>query len=85
MINRIVVSLPTMTPVSYTHLDVYKRQVHASLQTLPPQPGDMAHTLADINQARALLCWEPQISLEEGIRSFLDWFAQQPDDGDEEE
>ena len=59
--------------------------VHASLQTLPPQPGDMAHTLADINQARALLCWEPQISLEEGIRSFLDWFAQQPDDGDEEE
>jgi nucleoside-diphosphate-sugar epimerase len=52
---------------------------------LPPQPGDMAHTLADINQARALLCWEPQMPLEEGIRSFLDWFAQQPDDGDEEE
>ena len=30
-------------PVSYTHLDVYKRQVHGRSQLLPHQPSDLPH------------------------------------------
>jgi dTDP-glucose 4,6-dehydratase len=32
----------------------------------------------DITRARALLGWEPQIDIDEGLRLTIDWFRQKP-------
>lgn len=39
------------------------------------QPGDMRHTFADTSQARADLGFQPQVSLEEGLRAEYQWLA----------
>lgn len=39
-----------------------------------PQKGDVTDTLADISNARARLGWAPQIPIEKGISSFVDWY-----------
>jgi UDP-glucuronate 4-epimerase len=46
------------------------------VQALPPQPGDVPITFADVSKAKKLWGWEPQVSIEEGIRRFVDWFKQ---------
>lgn len=38
------------------------------------QPGDVNHTFADISKAHALLNFTPNISIEDGIERFVDWF-----------
>ena len=38
---------------------------------IPPRPGDVHHTLADITLAKELLGWQPEITLEEGIKKLL--------------
>jgi len=40
----------------------------------PEQPGDMAHTLADIRRAGAELGYAPQVSVEIGIPRFVKWW-----------
>jgi UDP-glucuronate 4-epimerase len=40
-----------------------------------PMPlGDVPSTYADIESSRTLLGFEPKISLEEGIKRFIDWY-----------
>jgi UDP-glucuronate 4-epimerase len=46
------------------------------VQALPPQPGDVPITFADVSKAKTLWGWEPQVPIEEGIRRFVDWFKQ---------
>jgi nucleoside-diphosphate-sugar epimerase len=41
-----------------------------------PRTGDVRHSLADITRARELLGYEPQTSLEEGLRHTIDWWKQ---------
>jgi UDP-glucuronate 4-epimerase len=38
------------------------------------KPGDVDITFADINKARNLLGYSPQISLEAGLMNFVNWF-----------
>lgn len=38
---------------------------------IPLPPGEMRDTLADITKARELLGWQPEITLEEGIKKLL--------------
>lgn len=40
--------------------------------------GDIRHNFADIAQARALLGYEPRISLEDGLRRFCAWAGSEP-------
>lgn len=47
---------------------------HASIDSVPPQPGDVPQTFADINKARRLLGYNPKMQIEEGIRQFVHWF-----------
>jgi UDP-glucuronate 4-epimerase len=47
---------------------------NAVIETLPPQPGDVPQTFADITKARRILGYDPQIQIEEGIRRFIEWF-----------
>jgi UDP-glucuronate 4-epimerase len=46
----------------------------AILKRLPPQPGDVPITYADIRKARARLGYQPRVPIEEGLRRFVDWF-----------
>ena len=48
----------------------------ATIESQPPQPGDVPQTFADISKARALLGYNPQIQIEEGIHRFVEWFRQ---------
>jgi UDP-glucuronate 4-epimerase len=46
----------------------------AHRRQLPNQPGDVPVTCADVSKARRLLGYKPQVSIEEGIRRFVEWF-----------
>ncbi|MDR1777464.1 MAG: GDP-mannose 4,6-dehydratase [Desulfovibrio sp.] len=39
------------------------------------RPGDVRHSLADINRARNLLGYEPQYDVRQGLRLAGDWYA----------
>ena len=51
--------------------------VKARLEFLPPQPGDVPETCADVDRARRILGFRPQTSLIEGIRRFAEWLTSQ--------
>jgi UDP-glucuronate 4-epimerase len=46
----------------------------ARLDRQPEQPGDVPITYADTTHARALLGYQPQVSIEDGLARFVDWF-----------
>jgi nucleoside-diphosphate-sugar epimerase len=41
----------------------------------PSRTGDVRDSLADLNLARSLLGYDPQVSLEEGLRLTIDWWT----------
>ncbi len=43
-----------------------------AVRTLPPQPGDVRHTGADLTRAREVLGWQPAVSLEDGLRAQVE-------------
>jgi UDP-glucuronate 4-epimerase len=50
---------------------------NASVERLPPQPGDVPITCADITKARRLLGYAPRVTIEQGIPLFVEWFRRQ--------
>jgi UDP-glucuronate 4-epimerase len=48
--------------------------MRAVIERLPPQPGDVPQTFADITKARELLNYNPQTQIEDGIHRFIHWF-----------
>jgi len=46
----------------------------AVVELAPPQPGDMIETCASIERLRAAIGFEPKVTLEEGLRRFVEWF-----------
>lgn len=49
--------------------------VQPVVQRLPPQPGDVVRTWADLTRADALLGYRPTTPLAEGIPRFLRWLG----------
>jgi UDP-glucuronate 4-epimerase len=47
------------------------------LRRMPHQPGDVQRTCADVSRARALIGFNPQTGMEEGIRRFAVWLRSQ--------
>ncbi|MGC8667536.1 MAG: SDR family oxidoreductase [Chthonomonadales bacterium] len=47
----------------------------ASVEHGPPRPGDVPHSLADINKARNLLGYNPKVDLRQGLQRTVEWFA----------
>lgn len=45
-------------------------------------PQELYDTWADINEARARLGWEPEVSFEDGLRQTIEWFAAQSRDNE---
>ena len=48
----------------------------AEKNMMPMQPGDVKETSADIQKTRDLLGFDPQTTLEEGIRKFVEWYRE---------
>ncbi len=48
----------------------------AIIRHAPRQAGDIEKTHADISKAKRLLGYRPQVSLEKGIRAFIDWYRE---------
>jgi UDP-glucuronate 4-epimerase len=46
----------------------------AVIEEEPGQPGDVVATYADVEKARRLLGFEPEIRVEDGIRRFVEWY-----------
>jgi UDP-glucuronate 4-epimerase len=46
----------------------------AMINTLPPVPGDMPATYADISKARRLLGYAPTTRFQPGVRKFIEWY-----------
>lgn len=46
----------------------------AKIKYLPPAPGDVPITYADISKAKRLLGYEPKVQIEEGIEIYVKWF-----------
>ena len=40
----------------------------------PPRPGDVAHSLADLTHARAVLGFEPVVGFEDGLAATCAWY-----------
>lgn len=49
--------------------------IGGEVQYLPPRPGDVRHTRADITLAKKILGWKPKIDFEEGIKRTIEWFS----------
>jgi UDP-glucuronate 4-epimerase len=48
----------------------------AAIELLPPQPGDMFETCADLTRVQAAIPFAPKVPLEEGLRRFVTWFRE---------
>lgn len=55
--------------------EIEKNLSHQAIQTMMPiQPGDVPATAADIAKARKMLGYNPQTSVKQGIKQFIDWY-----------
>jgi nucleoside-diphosphate-sugar epimerase len=43
---------------------------------VPPRPGDIKHSLADVTLAKKVIGYEPFVSFEEGIAKAIDWYKE---------
>jgi UDP-glucuronate 4-epimerase len=41
---------------------------------LPIQPGDVPATWADGEKSKKMLGFDPQVSIEDGIKMFVEWY-----------
>jgi UDP-glucuronate 4-epimerase len=48
----------------------------ARINYLPPAPGDVPVTHADVTKAKKLLGFEPEVAIEEGIERYVRWFVE---------
>lgn len=72
-----VINLGGHHPVTLSELVEELQQAlgrEAVIERLPMQPGDMVRTYADVRRAKELLGWEAQVSLQQGLRRFAEWF-----------
>jgi len=46
----------------------------AEMELLPLQPGDVPDTEADVSELLRAVDYRPQVSVEEGVRLFVDWY-----------
>jgi len=73
-------NLGNSSPISLTELiSAIERALgkKAIIERLPPQPGDVERTFADITRAQADLGYSPRTSIDDGLRIFVRWWRLQ--------
>lgn len=50
--------------------------VEPRIEYLPPQPGDVPITYADVSKATRLLGYSPKVPIREGLRRFVSWYRE---------
>ncbi|HDS84129.1 MAG TPA: SDR family oxidoreductase [Phycisphaerales bacterium] len=43
---------------------------------VPPRPGDVKHSLADIQKAKSLIGYEPVVQFQEGLEKAITWYRE---------
>jgi UDP-glucuronate 4-epimerase len=71
----------TTTTAGLIDLIAVEMGVKPIVEMLPPQPGDVERTFADISKARRLLGYDPKILVAEGIPRFVEWFREERNRG----
>jgi len=74
-----IINLGNSKPIELDYfIKILEKEVgkEAKKNLLPLQPGDVIETYADISKAKLLLKWEPKISIEEGIKKFIEWYKE---------
>ncbi len=46
----------------------------ALVELMPPQPTEMPATRAEISRVKAAVGYDPKVSLQEGVRRFVEWY-----------
>lgn len=68
-------------PTEYGALEMAQAVIRLAGSTspidhLPPRPEEIARRRPDISRARALLGWEPEVGLEEGLARTIAWYRE---------
>jgi UDP-glucose 4-epimerase len=58
-------------------LELMGNPVKPVIGELPYRPGEVWRLYADNGKARELLGWQPQVSLEDGLRKTIAWYTEQ--------
>jgi UDP-glucose 4-epimerase len=72
-----VVNLANGSRTTLLQLIAYLEELagrRAQVEFLPPRPGDVPHSQADVTRARRLLGYSPQVDVKEGLRRTLEYF-----------
>jgi nucleoside-diphosphate-sugar epimerase len=72
-----VINVATGSRISLNRLFTSMREMIGSRVDAkygPTRPGDVKDSIADITKARRLLGYEPTVSLEQGLKSTIDWY-----------
>jgi nucleoside-diphosphate-sugar epimerase len=51
--------------------------IEPKIEQFPMQPGDVEITYAKIDKARELFGYQPETSIEQGLKAFVDWYKKQ--------
>ena len=72
-----IFNLGNSNPIKLNYLiDLIEKKLGKSAHRvyLEMQSGDVEHTYADITKSKAMLGYNPTVSIEEGIERFIDWY-----------
>ena len=74
-----IINLGSDRPVSINQVIGFIEELvekKAKIDYLDSHPADVPATWADINKAREILGWQPQVMLEEGLKRSVDWYVE---------
>ena len=60
--------------IEYIHAIEKALGKEAILELLPLQPGDVPDTFADSNALEQMVGYKPLVSVEDGVKQFVDWY-----------
>ena len=72
-----IFNLGNSHPVELNHfIGLIEKELNkkAEIAELPPQPGDVSITYADISKSKKMLNFQPKVSIEDGIAKFIRWY-----------
>ena len=74
-----IVNLGNSKPIQLNHvISLIEKETgkKAKIKEMAVQEGDVPITYADITKAKKLLGYNPKVSIEEGIKNYVDWYKE---------